>query len=51
MTVIIRNAIRADLDRIIAFISALADYEKLADEVRLDRETLCAHLFGDRPMA
>ncbi|MDB5700030.1 MAG: family N-acetyltransferase, partial [Sphingomonadales bacterium] len=42
---------RADLDRIIAFISALADYEKLADEVRLDRETLCAHLFGDRPMA
>jgi GNAT superfamily N-acetyltransferase len=51
LTVIIRNAVRADLDRIIAFISALADYEKLADEVQLDRETLCAHLFGDRPMA
>jgi GNAT superfamily N-acetyltransferase len=51
MTVTIRNAVRADLDRIIDFIRALADYEKLGDEVRLDRETLSRHLFGDRPMA
>ena len=51
MTVTIRTAFRDDLDRIIAFIRALADYEKLADEVVLDRATLDSHLFGSRPMA
>ena len=51
MTIAIRNAARDDLDTIIAFIRALADYERLANEVRLDRETLAAHLFGPRPMA
>ncbi|MDB5714653.1 MAG: family N-acetyltransferase [Sphingomonadales bacterium] len=51
MIVTIRNAVPADLDRIIDFIRALADYEKLGDEVRLDRETLSQHLFGARPMA
>ncbi|WP_293881952.1 GNAT family N-acetyltransferase [Sphingomonas sp.] len=51
MTVTIRPAGPSDLDAIIAFIRALADYEKLADEVRLDRATLDRHLFGARPMA
>jgi GNAT superfamily N-acetyltransferase len=51
MTTTIRPAVRQDLDRIIAFIRALADYEKLAHEVHLDRATLDSHLFGPRPMA
>ena len=51
MTVSIRGAVPGDLDRIIGFIRALADYEKLASEVRLDRTTLDEHLFGVRPMA
>jgi GNAT superfamily N-acetyltransferase len=51
MTVSIRPAVREDLDQVIAFIRALADYEKLGDEVRLDSATLDAHLFGPRPMA
>jgi GNAT superfamily N-acetyltransferase len=51
MTLTIRPAVEADLDLIIAFIRALADYEKLADAVRLDRTLLGCHLFGERPMA
>jgi GNAT superfamily N-acetyltransferase len=51
MTVAIRPAERADLDTIIGFIRALAEFEKLADQVRLDRDALDAHLFGERPMA
>jgi len=51
MSLTIRNAVEADLDTIIAFICALADYERLADAVRLDRAVLAQHLFGARPMA
>ncbi|MDQ8756706.1 GNAT family N-acetyltransferase [Sphingosinicella sp. LHD-64] len=47
----IREAVPADLDLVHGFILALADYEKLAHEVRADRATLAAHLFGDRPKA
>ncbi len=47
----IRNAVAADLDLIIGFIRALADYEKLADEVSLNPVRLGCHLFGDTPMA
>ena len=51
MTVSIRSAVSTDLDLIIGFICALADYERLADDVRLDRAVLGDHLFGPRPMA
>jgi GNAT superfamily N-acetyltransferase len=51
MTLTIRRAVADDLDTIIAFIRALADYEKLPDEVHLDRATLGNHLFGAHPMA
>ena len=51
MSVTIRDAVPGDLDLIIGFIRALADYEKLADDVRLDPGVLAAHLFGARPMA
>jgi GNAT superfamily N-acetyltransferase len=51
MTLSIRSAVPADLDLIIGFIRALADYEKLLDDVRLDPLLLGCHLFGDRPMA
>lgn len=47
----IRPAAAGDLDLIIGFIRALADYERLADEVRLDRAVLGAHLFGLAPKA
>ena len=51
MTIVIRPAVAGDLDLIIGFIRALADYERLADEVRLDRTALGAHLFGPAPKA
>ncbi len=51
MTIAIRPATPADLDLIAGFIRALADYERLADEVRFNRETLAHHLFGDAPRA
>ena len=51
MTVAVRPATPADLDLIIGFIRALAEYERLADEVRLDPVLLETHLFGERPMA
>ena len=51
MTISIRSAQPDDLDLIIDFIRALAAYERLADAVVLDRATLAAHLFGDKPMA
>lgn len=47
----IRPATRADLPLIAALIRELADYEKLADEVRFDEAVLGDHLFGPRPMA
>lgn len=51
MTITIRSAIVDDLDLIIGFIRALAEYERLADAVVLDRVTLGCHLFGDKPVA
>jgi GNAT superfamily N-acetyltransferase len=51
MTVAIRVAAPADLDLIIGFIRALAHYERLADAVRLDRDVLGKHLFGQTPRA
>ncbi len=51
MTISIRPAVAADLDLIIGFIRALADYERLSDEVRLDRAVIGAHLFGPTPRA
>jgi GNAT superfamily N-acetyltransferase len=51
MTMTIRRAGPADLDLIIGFIRALAEYERLADEVRLDPAVLKVHLFGDAPKA
>jgi GNAT superfamily N-acetyltransferase len=51
VTIAIRAATAADLDLIIGFIRALADYEQLTDAVVLDRVTLGGHLFGEKPMA
>jgi GNAT superfamily N-acetyltransferase len=47
----IRAARADDIDAIRGFILALADYEKLAHEVKADRATLARYLFGERPMA
>jgi GNAT superfamily N-acetyltransferase len=47
----IRPAVEPDLDLIIQFIRDLAEYERLASEVRLDREVLATHLFGSEPKA
>jgi GNAT superfamily N-acetyltransferase len=47
----IRPARPDDLALIAAFIRELAEYEKLAHEVRFDEAALGAHLFGARPMA
>ncbi|MGL3819784.1 N-acetyltransferase family protein [Sphingopyxis sp. R3-92] len=51
MTLSIRPATPADLPLIAQFIRDLADYEKLAHEVRFDEATLGAKLFGARPYA
>ncbi len=51
MTLSIRPATRADLPLIAQFIRDLADYEKLAHEVRFDEATLGEKLFGARPYA
>ncbi|PKB19138.1 ribosomal protein S18 acetylase RimI-like enzyme [Novosphingobium kunmingense] len=51
MTVSIRSAIPADLPLIADLIRALADYEKLAHEVRFDEAVLAQKLFGPRPYA
>jgi GNAT superfamily N-acetyltransferase len=51
MTLAIRSAVPDDLDTIIAFIAALAAYEKLAHEVRIERAVLADHLFGAAPKA
>ena len=47
----LRPAAESDLDTIIEFIRALAEYEREPEAVLLDRETLRAHLFGPRPYA
>ncbi len=51
MTLSIRTATPADLPLIAELIRALAEYEKLAHEVRFDETTLAAKLFGPRPYA
>ena len=51
MTLTIRPAAAADLPLIAQFIRDLADYEKLAHEVRFDEATLGDRLFGARPYA
>ncbi len=51
MTLSIRPATRADLGLIASLIRALAEYEKLADDVRFDEAVLGQKLFGPRPYA
>lgn len=51
MTLSIRAATQADIGLIANLIRALAEYEKLADQVRFDEATLCTKLFGPRPYA
>jgi GNAT superfamily N-acetyltransferase len=51
MTLTIRPAAPADLPLIAALIRDLADYEKLAGEVRFDQAVLGEKLFGPRPYA
>jgi GNAT superfamily N-acetyltransferase len=51
MSVSIRDAAPADIGIIHEFILGLAEYERLRNEVRLDRAVLQQHLFGSRPMA
>lgn len=51
MTLSIRTATQADVPLIAQFIRALADYEKLLDEVRFDEAILADKLFGARPYA
>jgi GNAT superfamily N-acetyltransferase len=51
MPVSIRPAVSSDIDTIHSFILALADYERLAHEVKTDRDTLARYLFGPHPMA
>lgn len=47
----IRQAEAPDFELVAGFIRKLADYEKLAHEVRFDDATLHRHLFGPRPAA
>lgn len=51
MNQIIRMASPADLPLIAQFIRDLAEYERLAHEVRFDEATLGERLFGVRPYA
>jgi GNAT superfamily N-acetyltransferase len=47
----IRHATPGDVSAIAAMIRALAEYERLSDEVSLDEGRLQEHLFGARPYA
>jgi GNAT superfamily N-acetyltransferase len=51
MTISIRSATPADLPLIAQLIRDLAEYERLADEVRFDEAVLGQKLFGARPYA
>jgi GNAT superfamily N-acetyltransferase len=51
MTITIRPATADDLPLIAQLIRDLAEYEKLADEVRFDEAVLGQKLFGPRPYA
>lgn len=48
-TVLIRAAQPADVADVFTLIQALAEYEKLADQVTGNPDLLKQHLFGDRP--
>lgn len=47
----IRQAGPEDFELVADFIRKLAEYEKLAHEVRFDAQVLRGHLFGERPAA
>src|SRR5581483_8511197 len=47
----IRTATPADTSTICRLIRALAEYERLSDQVVLEERTLQQHLFGPRPHA
>ena len=49
MTVSIRSAVKADAGQIIAFVEALAEYEKLAHEARATVSDIERDLFGPAP--
>ena len=51
MTLSIRFAVAADLHLIAQFIRDLAEFERLAHEVRFDEAKLGERLFGERPYA
>ncbi|MCW5646390.1 MAG: GNAT family N-acetyltransferase [Sphingopyxis sp.] len=51
MTIAIRPATPDDLPLVAQFVRDLADYEKLAHEVRFDEAKLGEKLFGPRPYA
>ena len=51
MAVSVRPATPADLPLIVELIRALAEYEKLSDEVRFEEAKLGEKLFGPRPYA
>ena len=51
MTLSIRSASATDIPLIAQFIRDLAEYERLAHEVRFDEAVLEAKLFGSRPYA
>jgi GNAT superfamily N-acetyltransferase len=51
MTLSIRSATATDIALIAQFIRDLAEYERLAHEVRFDEAVLEAKLFGPRPYA
>lgn len=51
MGITIRPAARADVPLLLELIGALADYERLRDELHATPELLEQHLFGERPAA
>lgn len=51
MSLAVRPASPNDLPLIASLIRALAEYEKLAHEVRFDEAVLARNLFGERPHA
>lgn len=51
MSIHLRPATRADLSQILAFISELAEYEKLLDSCVAIEDDLDLHLFGEHPKA
>lgn len=49
--VLIRPATRADVPEVLRLIAALADYERLSDQVQGTPDALAEALFGERPAA